>query len=187
MNMNNWEKVHIPQNFDDNRIAEQLKNAYAALSSEEADKVLVESYKEIINGLNSIAAFPDKNTDIWLDNLLRDYIAPYVNSKSLIKLYNANKGYMYINGVCRCLDKEIVLQVCREYFSDERSKKDFLKACRVSDGELVSDCDIGKHDFEFVRYEYEGITGRDDTADFPTKYKLYRCKVCGCFQREMEN
>lgn len=185
MNIDNWEKLHIPQNFDDNRIAEQLKNAYATLSSEEADNVLVESYKEIINGIQSIAAFPDKNTYIWLDNMLLDYIAPYVNAKNLIKLYTTNKSY--IHRVCCCMDKEIVLQVCREYFSDERSKKDFLKNCRVSDGELVSDCDIGKHDFEFVRYEYDDYKWRDDTLDFPIKFKLYRCKVCGCFQREREN
>lgn len=56
MDIDNWEKLHIPQNFDDNRIAEQLKNAYATLSSEEADNVLVEYYKEISNGIQSIAA-----------------------------------------------------------------------------------------------------------------------------------
>ena len=40
--------------------------------------------------------------------------------------------------------------------------------------------------FVFERYEYESITGRDDTADLTIKYKLYRCKVCGSFQRERE-
>ena len=182
--MDNLEKLHIPQNFDDKTFAERLKNSYAALSSEEADKVLVASYEELINETKAITAFPDKNTYIWLDSRLRDYISPYVNSENLIMLYNANKGY--ISRVCCYLDKEIVFQACRESFSDERNKKDFLKNCRVSDGKLVSDCDIGNHVFVFERYEYESITERDDTADLTIKYKLYRCKACGSFQRERD-
>lgn len=74
--MDNWEKLHIPQNFDDKTFAERLKNSYVALSSEEADKVLVASYEELINETKAITAFPDKNTYIWLDSRLRDYISP---------------------------------------------------------------------------------------------------------------
>ena len=31
--MDNWEKLHIPQNFDDKTFAERLKNSYAAWSN----------------------------------------------------------------------------------------------------------------------------------------------------------
>ena len=72
--------------------------------------------------------------------------------------------------------KELALQAADELKIDDRTRKEVYLRHRIVDGRLVKPCDIGEHEWEYVKDVWE--ENYEDWGLSKTR-ALYRCKICG--------
>ena len=163
---NQWFIEHNPRMLIDNDPAERLKEAFAALSPEDAYDVLLQAYVKI---------FEDYRDNP--DDKIRDYIVPYVNSTVFYNLYRYSSGK--IQHVSQFFDNEIIIKISHELFEDDKERKRFLQSCKVVDGTLLTDCDLGNHKLVFDREEWTEPSLTADSIGRSSEYKIFHCAVCG--------
>lgn len=72
--------------------------------------------------------------------------------------------------------KALCLKAADELKLDDKTRKDVYRRHKIADGRLVKPCDIGEHEYEYVKDVFE-----ENYEDWGlSKYRaLYRCKNCG--------
>lgn len=72
--------------------------------------------------------------------------------------------------------KEMVIQAADELGLDDDRRRSLYLWQKIADGRLVTPCEIGEHDLEFVKE----ITEENwEDQNLPLRYRIFRCKVCG--------
>ncbi len=72
--------------------------------------------------------------------------------------------------------KELALQAADELKLDDRTRKDVCWRHRIADGRLVTKCDIGEHEYAYVKDVWD--ENHEDWGLSKTR-ALFRCKNCG--------
>lgn len=143
--------------------AAQLALAYGSLPPEEADEVLIKAYHTVTRTYGN---------NPKLDDAVKQIFVPFMTEDRLLKLYETDS--VSIRHLTQHLDRGLILRACEKAGFDGREKKWFLTKCGLEESELVTSCDLGDHEYEYVE------TVRDENAE----YKVYRCKHCGSTYRE---
>ena len=112
-----------------------------------------------------------------VDEAVKEIFVPFMTEDRLLKLYQTDSVSMH--HLTQHLDRDMILRACEQSGFQEREKKWFLTKCGVADGELVTSCDLGDHEYEYVETRWSEKTGTADSTDVSREYKVYRCKYCG--------
>lgn len=160
-----------------------LKWARDRLPREDAIKITAMYLKDTVIGLNDI------HTDRRIREHRREALAPYIDEDFIADYYSEHDLFSDMKAVY-APDKEAVSKQYREFFGEEtilaaskkvqdaKKRKKLLLQFGVADGELVSDCDIGRHDWEIL----ERWSSDDDPySENRTHYTIarVRCRRCG--------
>ena len=148
--------------------AAQLKLAYETLPPEEADAVLIKAYDTVTRTYGN---------NPKVDEAVKQIFVPFMTEDRLLKLYQEDSVSMH--HLTQHLDRDMILRACEQSGFQEREKKWFLTKCGIADGELVTSCDLGDHEYEYVETRWSEKTGTADSTDVSREYKVYRCKYCG--------
>ena len=112
-----------------------------------------------------------------VDEAVKQIFVPFMTEDRLLKLYQEDSVSMH--HLTQNLDRDMILRACEKSGFKEREKKWFLTKCGIADGELVTSCDLGDHEYEYVETRWSEKTGTADSTDVSREYKVYRCKYCG--------
>ena len=112
-----------------------------------------------------------------VDEAVKQIFVPFMTEDRLLKLYQEDSVSMH--HLTQNLDRDMILRACEKSGFKEREKKWFLTKCGIADGELVTSCDLGDHEYEYVETRWSEKTGTADSTDVSREYRVYRCKYCG--------
>ncbi len=148
--------------------AAQLELAYSALSPEEADEVLIKAYDTVTRAYGN---------NPKVDEAVKRIFMPFITEERLLKLYAADSVSMH--HLTQHLSKDLILRACSRSGFSEREKKWFLAKCGVADSELLTSCDLGDHEYEYVETRWSEKNGDAGSGNVSREYRVYRCKYCG--------
>ena len=153
------------------RAREVLAAAYETLPAEEADELLCLACLRCDEQL-LFAVHPREQVDAFV----REHLVPFVNGSNLFKLYRTCP--MWIGWIARHFREEDVIAWSRAALPDDPERKAFLTECRIMDPDIMTPCDLGVHDYEFVEFRSEPIPETEDMA-INVGVEFVRCRRCG--------
>ena len=152
-------------------VRDVLEAAYEALPVGEADDILCLAYRLCGEQLIFVA-YPQKQVDAFV----REHLIPFINGSNIMKLYRTCPEY--IPWIARHFRPEDLIAWSRAAGLDSRERKAFLTGCRVLDPDIMTPCDLGEHDYEFVEMRTEPAPETEDMG-ISIGVEFLRCRRCG--------